>query len=388
MKPFATQNIASQNIASRPLASRSLTSLAPELEEVLAGCDMQRRAETLRRISDLFVATASQLGEEHIAVFDEVIQRLSQGIEFRVRVELAEKLADHEHAPPETARSLAHDENIAVAGPMIQRSPRLLEEDLVTLAEQRGQDHLRALSRRRTLSERITDILVRRGDVQVVRIVAENEGARFSQAGFAQLLEKARVDVILQRMLQARCDIPAREMSILVEIAREKVRESMKRDNVGSAEELIDTTINKVAANVVRGANSRALIDDYSSASAAVAQRAWKAPISEADIVEMLDGDKVDEALVALATVARIPPSMVGRAFHASHYDPLLFIVRAAGIGWDTFQLLLINKAGRRPGASVIAGAREAHEKLSVDTARRIVQLSLEKGRTLHADAN
>lgn len=388
MKPFATPDLASPPLSSQAYASRSLASLAPELEEALAGCDMQRRADTLRRIADLFVATASQLGENHIAVFDEVIQRLSQGIEFRVRVELAEKLADHERAPPETARTLARDENIAVAGPMIQRSPRLLEEDLVVLAEQRGQDHLRALSRRRTLSERITDILVRRGDAQVVRIVAENEGAKFSQAGFGQLLEKARVDVILQRMLQARCDIPAREMSILVEIAREKVRESMKRDTPGSTDELIDTTINKVAANVVRGTNSRALIDDYSSASAAVAQRAWKAPIAEADIVEMLAGDRIDEALVALATVARIPLAMVGRAFHASHYDPLLFIVRGAGIGWDTFQLLLINKAGRRPGDAVIAGAREAYEKLSVETARRIVKLSLEKGRTLHADAD
>ncbi|HSP26745.1 MAG TPA: DUF2336 domain-containing protein [Saliniramus sp.] len=384
----AWNTLASRALTSQALASQALASQAPELEEVMAGCDIERRSETLRRITDLFMATASQLGEAHIAVFDEVILRLSQGIEFRVRVELAERLADHANAPPETARSLAHDEDIAIAGPMIQRSPRLAEDDLVVLAEQRGQDHLRALSRRRTLSERITDVIVRRGDTQVVRLVAENEGARFSHAGFSQLVEKARVDVILQRMLQARCDIPAREMTILVEIAREKVRESLKSDSVGPAEELIDTTINKVAANVARGTNSRALVDDYSRASAAVAQRAWKAPISEQDIVEMLEGDRIDEALVALATVAQIPITMAGRAFHASHYDPLLFIVRAAAIGWETFQLLLINKAGRRPGDAVIAGAREAYERLSVETARRIVQLSLEKGRTLNVSAN
>jgi uncharacterized protein (DUF2336 family) len=364
--------------------NKALTSQAPELEEVLAGCDMQRRGETLRRITDLFVATAAQLGDAHIAVFDEVILRLSQGIEFRVRVELAERLADHENAPPETARNLAYDEDIAIAGPMIQRSSRLKENDLVLLAEQRGQEHLGALSRRRTLSERVTDVIVRRGDTGVVRIVAENDGARFSQAGFSQLVEKARIDVILQRMLQARCDIPAREMTILVEIAREKVRESLKRESDGPTEELIDTTINKVAANLARGTNSRALVDDYSRASAAVAQRAWKAPISERDIVEMLENDRIDEALVALATIAKLPLTMVGRAFHASHYDPLLFIVRAAAIGWDTFQLFLINKAGKRPGDAVIAGAREAYEKLSAETARRIVRLSLEKGRSLN----
>lgn len=118
--------------------NNALASQVPELEEVLAGCNMQRRGETLHRITDLFVATASQLGEAHIAVFDEVILRLSQGIEFRVRVELAERLADHENAPPDTARSLAHDENIAIAGPMLQRSPRLAEADLVLLPNSAG----------------------------------------------------------------------------------------------------------------------------------------------------------------------------------------------------------------------------------------------------------
>jgi uncharacterized protein (DUF2336 family) len=382
MKKHATNAIGSQDVAANFLASQ-----IPELEQVLTDCDMERSSETLRRITDLFVATASQLGEVHIAVFDEVILRLSQRIEFRVRFELAERLADHEKAPPDTVRNLAHDEDIAVAGPVIQRSPRLAEEDLLGLAEGRGQDHLRALSRRRTLSERITDVIVRRGDSQVVRIVAENEGAKFSRDGFSQLVEKARVDVILQRMLQARCDLPAREMSILVEIAREKARESLKQDAFGPAGELIDTTIDKVAAGVVRGTGSRALVDDYSRANAAVAQRAWRAPLSEGDIIEMLQAGEVDEGLVALASMAGLPPATVGRAFHASHFDPLLFIARAAALGWDTFQLFLIEKAGKRPCDAVMADAREAYEKLSVENARRVVQLSLEKGRAQQAIA-
>jgi uncharacterized protein (DUF2336 family) len=364
-----------------------LASLASEIEEVLAGGDSQRRAETIRRIADLFIDNAGTLGEAHVAVFDEVILRLSRGIEFRVRVELAERLADLPNAPPETVRDLALEEDIAIAGPVIQRSPGLREEDLLVLAECRGQEHLRALSRRATLSMRITDVLVRRGDSHVVRLVAENDGAQFSKSGFSQLLEKARTDVILQRMLQARCDLPPREMAILVEIAREKVRETFRGDGSGGKDELIDTTINNVAAKAARSMNSRVLVDDYNGASAKVAQRAWKAPICEKDIVEMLDEDCVDEALVALANLADIPVSMVARAFHASHYDPLLFIIRAAGVKWETFRLLLIAKAGRKPSDAMLQGARDAYDQLTVETAKCIVQLSLEKGRAPHVPA-
>ncbi len=361
-----------------------LSSLASEIEQVVASGDPARRSETLQRVTDLFLAQGETLPDMHVAIFDEVILRLARGIEFRVRVELAEKLADHAGAPRATVRELAFDENAEVAAPVIERSPRLDEDDLVDLAERRGQEHLRAMSRRSSLSARVTDILVRRGDSDVVRQVAENDGARFSETGFGELLEKARHDVILQRMLQARCDIPPREMAILVEIAREKVREIFRSDTSSETAELVDTTINDVAADAVRDMSSRVLLDDYAQASAAVAQRAWKSPLSEADIVEMLNGGRVDEALVALAQLSALPVHMVARAYHASHYDPLLFIVRAAGFDWETFRLMLVAKAGRRSNRIMLDGAFDAFRHLSPETARNIVRLGREREKALH----
>jgi uncharacterized protein (DUF2336 family) len=361
---------------------KKLASLAPEIEDVLAGGDMARRSEMLRKITDLFVAHADALGEAHVAVFDEVILRLSRGLEFRVRVELAERLAEHEKAPRETVRDLAFDEHIAVAGPVIQGSPRLDEADLVVLAEERGQEHLRALSQRATLSSRVTDVLVRRGDAEVSRLVTKNAGAAFSSAGFTGLIEKARVDVMLQRMLQARCDLPQREMALLVEIAREKVRETFRQDQAGDPDrQLIEATIDDVAAQAARDMKSGALMADFGGANAAVARRAWKAPLGEKDIRELLEKDLVDEALVVLASVTGVPAPVVARAYHASHYDPLLFIVRAKKIAWETFEMLLVSKTGRRPSETVLRGAREAFEQITVETAGRILELSVGKNR-------
>ena len=66
------------------------------------------------------------------------------------------------------------------------------------IARARGQDHLLAISKRDTLSERVTDVLVNRGDQVVVRSVAGNDGARFSEGGLTRLLDKARGDAILR----------------------------------------------------------------------------------------------------------------------------------------------------------------------------------------------
>ena len=361
--------------------------LTSEINDMLATSGNGRHEERLRRLSDLFVEQSAMLAESHVAVFDEVIQRLSQGIEFRVRVELAEKLCKVQNAPAGVVRALAFDEAIDVAAPVIRYSPRLTEDDLIVLAEGRGQEHLSALSRRATLSKRVTDVLVRRGDEQVVRLVAENNGAEFSQTGFSQLLEKARTDVVLQRMLQARCDLPPREMAILVEIAREKVREAFRRDATDVTMELIDATVNDVAADAARSMKTRALVDDYSAATVAVAQRARTAPLCENDIVEMLKADQVDEAIVALAALADAPAALVARAFHASAYDPLLLIVRAANLQWSTFRLFLISKAGGKPGEAMLAGARDAYQELSLQTATQLVRLSIAKAHDTQARA-
>ena len=71
------------------------------------------------------------LGEDHVSVFDEVISRLAGEIEFRARVELAERLADIDNAPRRTVRDLAFDDDIAIARPLLERSTRLEENDLV-----------------------------------------------------------------------------------------------------------------------------------------------------------------------------------------------------------------------------------------------------------------
>src|SRR5918993_589361 len=283
-------------------------SFVGEVEDAVASGDPIKRVDTLRRMTSLFVEQAPNLKEAHVTVFDEVILRLARDLEFKARVELSERLAAVPNAPLKVVRDLAFDQDIKVAGPVLERSPRLEEDDLVAIAHDRGQDHLFALSRRATLSERITDILVDRGDQRVVRSVADNDGARFSERGFSQLMKRAREDEMLQGILKTRRDIPPRQLQELVAIAREKVRETLRSEYAEAADEVFD-----------------AAVDEFEDACAAIRQKARSGGLVEDDVVDWIRAGRMEEALAAVAHLAGIPVEMVARAYHAPHYDPLLF---------------------------------------------------------------
>ena len=105
---------------------------------------------------------------------------------------LAVRLAPIPNAPPRIIRTLAFDDEIDVAGPVLEQSERLDDDALVESARAKSQAHLLAISRRRSLSEKVTDILVERGDELVVWSAAENSGAKFSEAGFSRLAQRPR----------------------------------------------------------------------------------------------------------------------------------------------------------------------------------------------------
>src|ERR1700722_9657384 len=93
--------------------------LLTDLEAALKGGLADKRVETLRRVADLFVNDSERLQPEHVAVFDDVMWRLSQGIESRARAELSKRIAAIVNAPIGMIKDLAADDAIEVAAPVL-----------------------------------------------------------------------------------------------------------------------------------------------------------------------------------------------------------------------------------------------------------------------------
>ena len=124
-------------------------SLIPELEDIVQRGSRARRREILQRITALFLAGAGRYDDAQVDLFDDVFSLLIDEIESKARAELSRQLAPISNAPVNVVRTLANDDDIAVAEPVLKLSPRLSETDLIDIADSKGQDHLRAISERR-----------------------------------------------------------------------------------------------------------------------------------------------------------------------------------------------------------------------------------------------
>lgn len=201
-------------------------SLIDEIEDALASATEDKRTAALWRITDLFIAGADNYSEEHVTLFDDVIARLATAIEKNARAKLSSRLARIPNAPIGVIRTLAADNDIAVAQPVLRHSQRLDDGYLAVTAATQSQQHLLAIAQRHALSETVTDVLVERGDRDVVRSVAQNGGARFSNAAFRTLVERSVEDDVLAMHVGLRPDLPRQHLLKLVERASAVVRQN------------------------------------------------------------------------------------------------------------------------------------------------------------------
>jgi uncharacterized protein (DUF2336 family) len=135
-------------------------SLISELEEAISHGNAERRAKTLRRVTDLFVFGSGHFSQDHIVLFDGVFSHLIAHIEQSARAMLANQLAPIANGPPKAIRTLAFDDAIEVAGPVLAQSTQLDNAALVENARTKSQQHLLAISQRKSLAETVTDVLV------------------------------------------------------------------------------------------------------------------------------------------------------------------------------------------------------------------------------------
>src|SRR4051812_43999747 len=113
-------------------------SLLDELQSTLAHGTVARRVETLRRVTDLFINGAVDYSDEQIGLFDDVFQCLIRHIEVSAGALPATRLAPTAPPPPQTIRTLAFDDIIEVAGPVLTQSTRLDDDTLIETARSKS----------------------------------------------------------------------------------------------------------------------------------------------------------------------------------------------------------------------------------------------------------
>jgi len=347
------------------------TSLIDELERALSVGTDAERMEKLSRITDLFIAGANTYSAGQINLFDELLVKFVAVIEATARAKLASRLAPVSNAPAGVIRTFAFDDNIEVARPVLRASDRLEDSDLVTNANTKSQQHLVAISERKSLSEAVTDVLVTRGDHQVVHSVAKNTGARFSFAGFRLLVRRASDDDALAMQVGSRPDLPRQHMLRLLDEASAKVRTRLLTQNpdsggaVARAVDEVDGTIR----NEIRNASI-----NYGAARTKVEALHKAGQLNEACIHQFARERRFEETAVGLSLLCEAEINVVERALLSHGSEVLLILIKLAGFSWTTAKaILLLSTSDRGMSTHDFDNALASFGRLNVETARKVL---------------
>jgi uncharacterized protein (DUF2336 family) len=346
-------------------------SLIPELEDVIQQGSPERRAETLKRITAFFLDGASRFNDDHVRVFDEVFSCLITEIETKARMELSHRLAPVGNAPLEVVRRLAQDDDIAVAAPVLKQSPRIAESDLIDIAQTKSQAHLLAISSRGGIAEPVTEVLIRRGDREVARKVAENRGARFSDDSFSRLVDRAEQDGMLAEKVGLRPDIPPRLFRDLLLKATEVVQQRL----LASATPETQAEIRRVLAKVSDQVGATAGPRNYAAAQDLIAALHRDGKLDESALVDFAKQGRYEETVAALACLCAVPIEVVDRLMGGDRPDPVLILCKSAGWGWPTVKAIITSRPGGRGTSSQGLDTAYANfDRLSPTTAQRVMR--------------
>jgi hypothetical protein len=306
--------------------------LISDLENAVATRSVEIGA-MLRRVTDLFLLNAGHYSADQLELYDGILQVLIAAVEVSARAELAQRLATIDDAPANTIRTLALDDAIEVAEPILAQSSALDDDTLTHCITINGQEHLLAIATRNNLSEIVSDQLVTKGNIKVLRTLASNPGAAISDMGFGILVKKSTDDDWLSERVARRIDIPEHHLRELISKASEVVRQRLMADIPELSETIKEILPNNPPAT---GNETPRLSKDYRTAELVVKSQ----PLTEVAVNEFAKAKKLEEIIVSISRLSGLSATEVERLFLGTWTSPVAVILKAIGFRLTTVEAI------------------------------------------------
>jgi uncharacterized protein (DUF2336 family) len=348
--------------------------LVADKEAVVSGGSPERRVLMLKRVLHLFLSSAARLNESQVCVFDDVLVRLIERIEAPSLVQLSSMLSASSPAPQQAIRRLACHKDIAVAAPVLLRSLALSDAALAEIASRLGRQHLLTISCRRTLDEALTDILLKRGDLDVCRALAKNAGAKFSEAGYAAIVATAEPHKDIAELLLLRSDLPPAMLRELLSKATDAVRLALLKSAPPKLRQCIREVLDDIAAHVSKKATEPVV---YSEAYAKIVALNNSGKLTDSVINRFAMRREATNVIASLSVLSGAPIEAIEPLMEEKSCDSLIVACRAARLDWQTALSIIRSRSVPQLTEQERALAKEKFEKLYLSTAQQTIRFGL-----------
>lgn len=331
------------------MSEAAVVSRLPDLIALAEEGSSEKRRALLRELTDRFFGEPVRTASED-RLYDAVLVKLAADMETAVRAELAARFASAPDAPPTLIRRLANDE-ASVAGPVLAASPVLTDEDLLGVVRRHGQDHLRAVSARTSVSEAVSDVIVERGDDETLGTLLRNDGARLSRKASEAAVERARVNPALHEVTVSRADLPPDLLNDMYFVVEARLRTRILEQNASLDPALLESALAAGRARVAT--DDGALPADYADCLAYVDELRAAGQLTPQMLARFLrSGDKSGGRtcfLIALAQLADIDFHTARQIIQRRELDALAVVCKAADLDralFLTYAVVLLNDDG------------------------------------------
>jgi len=339
--------------------------MTPEMRALKGETSPEKRIELLRQVSERYLEPVESRREAELYLLAEMIDRIVSSITRNQKL----KLVPHADLHSELARRLAVDTDAEVACPVICRSEHLNDDDLAQIGRTASQAHLYAIAGRATVSEAISDILIDRGDKEVVQELTANAGARFSSDGLDHLIEKSSRDMDLCRLLVDRPDLSQATVERLLPLASAAVVVRMAERGFAIDGPMTPEVSNELRERFAGALRERRrhvhatydLIDAVGRGEITIDEAVWT----------LVTEERLVDVATLVSTSTGIDRTRLFALVAQEKVPALLIVFRAANMTWHTVEgvLRLIQK--KRGSRVDIGRLRSDYEGVDVATAQR-----------------
>lgn len=253
---------------------------------------------------------------------------------------------------------------------MLSKSERLDEATLLEIARSKSQAHLKAISLRRVLSDALTDVLVARGNDEVVQSTVSNPGAHFSEESLVDLVTRAERDDDLATCIGLRPDLPRHHYLKLVAKASLSVRRKLEAANPELAGE-----VSSVVQEATQRIRAAAMTRQTKMARALVKSLHEDGRLNEYQVGTFAEQGKFDETNAGLAALAGVSIEIAENMMIESRTEGVMILAKVANMSWSSVRAIIAMREKPSGGSQTdMLTLRDTYEALRSSTAQQVLR--------------
>lgn len=342
-----------------------------KLIELAQAPESGQRRDLLREVTDMFFETSGRRSAQEAVLFDEVLKLVAAEMQEGVLAELAQRFAGAPDAPIGLMRDLANHAFV-VAAPVLRHSKALGDDDLLNVVNRSSQHHIKAVAQRDTVSEIVSDAIVRLGDDQALDALIRNDGAKISRTSMEVAVDRARGSTLLHAGVVARKDVPLDLLNEMYFIVETGLRDQILRRNASVDPADLDEALAKTRERM-RKHDDKAT-EEQRLAVAFIQARKAAGELNARLLISLYREGKREHFLRGLGELTSLDYASACDLIERRDVDGLAMICRAANVERPLFVTIAVLACGGDAAMSQAEEFGRLYNTVPVEAAQRAMR--------------